>query len=310
MQIYLTVSRPELTQQLFENVLTKLQVSHDDNKKSKTKATNEDCFLKESLMDLIRALIPYQSIECIGKLYELCIKNLPDINNKKEQKKAYRLLEEICSCESDGCKSFRKDNRKTIQNLLSTSLETSAISSKGARLRCFSYLLQEQQYLTHESKFLKSILSEAVVCCKDINEKCRATAYNLLNNIGDMLIKHNETEQFVGMLVSGLIGTPQVMSATILALSSVLHNFSGMLGQKNIQCLLENITKLMSVPTREIVATCLSFIKVYCATLPSPVVAASLRLIVRKNQFAILQISFCHYSFVLDEWLYKYDRRL
>lgn len=267
-----------MTEQLFENAFEKMQPPDD---RATTKPTSDECFLKESLMDLIRALIPYQKLKNISLLYEKCIKNLPGIQNGKEQKKSYRLLEEICSCESDGCKQFRKNNRKTILRLLSKSLESSAVSSKGARLRCFNYLLQEQQQLTHESKFIKSVISEAVICCKDINEKCRATAYNLLNNIGETLIKHNEIEQFLGMLLAGLVGTPQMMSATILALSSVLHNFSGILGQENIHCLIENIAKLMSAPTREIVASCLSFIKVYCATLPSPVVAASLPVLVR-----------------------------
>lgn len=54
----------------------------------------------------------------------------------------------------------------------------------------------------------------------------------------------------------------------------------GSLGQENIVLILQNISQLMTVPTREIVASCLSFIKVFCTTLPSPVVAASLPLLV------------------------------
>lgn len=274
-----------MTKQLFENALDKLQsaettIKESDKAKSKT---TEQAFLKESLMDLIRALIPYQSCDKINFLYEKSINQLSLIKNNKEQKKAYRLLEEICSCESESCKEFVKKNRKSIQKLLLKSLDTSAVSSKGARLRCFNYLLKEEERLDPESKFLRSVISEAVLCCKDINEKCRATAYNLLNTIGEKMLKHNDTDKFIGTLLAGLIGTPQMMSATILALTSILHHFSGMLGQDNIHCLLENITKLMAAPTREIVGSCLSFIKVYSTTLPSPSVAVSMPILVSTN---------------------------
>lgn len=180
-------------------------------------------------MDLIRALIPYQNVENITALYNDCIKNLPQFKSKKQQKKAYRLLEDVCSCESEGCKTFLKKNRKSVQGLLVRSLETAAVSSKGSRLRCFNHLMKQQPQLNHESKFLKTVMTEAVICCKDINEKCRATAYDLLNTIGETLTNNNEMQLFVNMLLAGLIGTVQMMSATILALASVLHNFSGII---------------------------------------------------------------------------------
>lgn len=220
------ITRPELTEELFQHALQKLTTNTTEQDKTQD---DEEQFVKESIMDLIRTLIPYQNYENLNTLYDACIKNLSEVKNKKQQKKAYRLLEDICSSESDGCKKFLKKHRKTIQQLLLKSLDTSAVSSKGARLRCFNYLVKEQPYLNHESKFVKSIISEAVMCCKDINERCRTTAYSLLNTIGELLINRDETQEFIGMLIAGLIGTPQMMSATILALASVLHNFSGAL---------------------------------------------------------------------------------
>lgn len=178
-------------------------------------------------MDLIRALVPYQNIENITTLYNQCIKSLPEIKNNKEQKKAYRLLEDICGVESEGCKEFVKNNRKFVQRLLMKSLESSAVSSKGARLRCLNFLIKAQPQLNHESNLIKTIVPEAVLCCKDINEKCRATAYTLINTIGETLEKHNEMKEFLTLVLAGLLGTPQIMSATILALASILHNFSG-----------------------------------------------------------------------------------
>nr|XP_022918045.1 RRP12-like protein [Onthophagus taurus] len=271
-KVYLSISKPELKHQLFKNALEKMESSNDQPDQS---------FLNESIMDLIRALIPYQSVEEITNLYENYIKKLPEIKNNREQKKLYRILEEICGCESEGCKEFLKSNRKTVQSLLKKSLDSAAVSSKAARLRCFSYLIQSQPQLDHESGLIKTVVPEAILCCKDINEKCRATAYDLLRTIGLILQNHDQLQEFINMLIAGLAGTTEMISCTILALTSALHNFSGALGKDNIQNILENISILMTSKTREIVASCLSFIKVYTSTLPSTVVGASLGEIVK-----------------------------
>ncbi|KAJ8910882.1 hypothetical protein NQ315_000513 [Exocentrus adspersus] len=272
-KLYLTVAKPELTQQLFQHAIERLNSSSDDP---------EDHFIKESILDLIRALTPYQSKENVEVLYIQCVQNLLDIKNNKEQKKAYRILEEICANESQGCKEFVKSHRKEIQKLLIKSLDTAAVSSKSARLRCLNYLIKAQPQLDHESKLIRSVIPEAVLCCKDINEKCRAMAYEVLNTIGNTLMQHDQLQQFVTMLLAGLAGSSQLISCAILALASVLHNFSGALGMDNIKIILENICTLMASPTREIVASCLGFIKTYCVTLPSPMVAASLEPIMKS----------------------------
>ncbi|XP_076254422.1 RRP12-like protein [Rhynchophorus ferrugineus] len=271
-KMYLKISRSELKSQLFYNAVERLNTSSDEP---------EDHFIKESILDLIRALIPYQSMEGIDTIYQQCVKNLPDIKNNKEQKKAYRLLEEIVSSDSEGCKNFVKSNRKDVQKLLMKSLNTAATSSKGARLRCLNYLIKSQSKLDHESKLIRAAVPEAVMCCKDINEKCRETAYTLLNTIGEILMNHDQLDQYVIMLITGLAGTPQMVSSTILALASTLHNFSGALGQQNIKLILDNIIVLASSPTREIVNSCLSFVKVFFTALPVLMVQASLESILK-----------------------------
>ncbi|CAG9830042.1 unnamed protein product [Diabrotica balteata] len=266
-KLYLSIARPELTQQLFSNAIERLNSSSDEP---------EDHFIKESILDLIRALVPYQNAQNVEILYQQCIKNLPEIKNNKEQKKAYRLLEEVCGSESEGCQTFVKSNRKEVQRLLMKSLNSAAVSSKGARLRCLNYLIKAQPQLDHESKLIKSAIPEAILCCKDINEKCRTTAYDLLNTIGNLLLEHDKMQQFLELIIAGLAGTPQLVSCTVLALASILHHFSGTLGMDNIRIIVDNVCTLAGSPTREIVASCLSFIKVYITTLPSPMVASSL----------------------------------
>lgn len=217
-QLYLTISKPELNQQLFTHAIERLNSSSDDP---------EDHFIKESILDLIRVLVPYQRTENVDVLYKQCVQNLPDIKNNKEQKKAYRILEEICASESQGCREFVKSNRKEIQRLLMRSLNTAAVSSKSARLRCLNYLVKAQPHLDHESKLIRSVIPETVLCCKDINEKCRGMAYEVLRTVGELLMQHNQLREFVTMVIAGLGGTSQLISCTILALASILHHFSG-----------------------------------------------------------------------------------
>lgn len=188
---------------------------------------DSEIFIKESILDLIRVLIKYQDAQLISAVYEQNIKNLLDLKSRKEQKKAYRLLEEICSVESPDCKQFLQENRKQIQSLLVKTLSSAAVSSRGARLRCLYYLVKAQPQLRHDSKFLKSVLPETVLCCKDINEKCRLAANNLIIAVGEILEKHNQMTEFVAMLVTGLGGSIQMVNATVLAMAIATHHFSG-----------------------------------------------------------------------------------
>ncbi|KAL1502843.1 hypothetical protein ABEB36_007927 [Hypothenemus hampei] len=270
-KLYLTIANNELAAQLFKNALERFNTSSEEP---------EDHFIKESILDLMRPLIAYQNSDNVATIYNECVKNLPEIKDNKEQKKAYRILEEIVSSDTEGCKIFVKTHRKQVQFLLKKSLDTAATSSKGARLRCFNHLIKNQPQLDKDSKLIKNCIPEAVLCCKDINEKCRQTAYSLLNNIGDTLMGHDQMQDFIVMLSAGLIGNPQMVSCTILALASALHNFSGALGQENIKAILQNVSILAKCPTREIVASCLSFIKVFCTILPTLMVQAYLEEII------------------------------
>lgn len=141
---------------MFSNALQQLEGSKDNH------------FQRESILNVIRALVLYQSSETIAKLFEDWIyplsetvledpkknkrakkENQEENGEKKnelrykekvkllemEHKKAYRILEEIFKSENESCKQFLKDNYKKIKKLLMTSLHKAADSSKAARLR-------------------------------------------------------------------------------------------------------------------------------------------------------------------------------
>lgn len=54
----------------------------------------EEAFNKESVMDLIKVLIPYQDENRLEKIYSKCLKTLKEVKDKKgdkkDEKKSYR----------------------------------------------------------------------------------------------------------------------------------------------------------------------------------------------------------------------------
>ncbi|XP_022831509.1 RRP12-like protein isoform X1 [Spodoptera litura] len=308
-QVYLTISDQTLREELFTNALQQLETSKENH------------FQREAILDIIRTLVLYQTSERIAKLfdewvYPLCETVLEDPKKHKkakkenqmdtengegekkselkykekskllemEHKKAYRILEEIFKSDKESCKEFLKENYKKIKKLLMSSLNKVADSSKAARLRCIEHLINTTPFLNAESKLLKSAIAESVICTKDINSKCRQCAFNLINSVGTVLkSQEGGMQAFVNMLTSGLSAPlPRIVSATLRAIASALFNFSEDMGLETVQGLLETVVEHMTNNNREIVAACMSFLKVYTKVLPTDVLAGSLPVIFKS----------------------------
>ncbi|XP_001606680.2 RRP12-like protein [Nasonia vitripennis] len=263
-KVYLKITSKELVGELFDKALDNLEKS------------DETEFFKESIFDLVRVLCQFTDINRVQVLYEKCVPILSDTKHQKEQKKAYRFLEEICGSESDVCQEFVRDNRKEIQKLITKSMETAQKTSKGARIRCITHLMEKHPQL-EKTKFLKAIVPEAVMCIKELNEKCRTSSYALLNRIAEKFMNNEENfEEYINILVAGLAGAPIYCSASLLGLSSITYNYNGSLGVKTVHNILELACSLATGPTREIVLSALSFIKVYLSVMPTPTIGPTL----------------------------------
>lgn len=69
-----------------------------------------------------------------------------------------------------------------------------------------------------------------------------------------------------------------------------MFNITGSLGIDNLNQILETIGHLLTTATREVVASCLSFVKVYITSMPAPVIATSLGVIVSHLQMKFYQL--------------------
>lgn len=266
-KVYMTITNSELANELFDRAVSKLDESHADK------------FLKESIYDLIKALIGYTDVTKLSKYYDMCMPFLKDDINQKEQKKAYRFLEEVCSSDKEVCKEFLQERRYEIQEALASSATSVIKTSKGARLACLMNFLKLHPKL-EESKFLEDIIPEVVLSIKDINERCRKTAYQLLNLIAQKLVNNNETfSYYTDLLMVGLGGEQKYVSATLLALASLIYHYHDFLHLKTIQEISELACALLKSSTREIVESALSYVKVFIS-ISSSSLATSLQSII------------------------------
>lgn len=105
--------------------------------------------------------------------------------------------------------------------------KANCIDHPQARLRCIDHLIKSHPQI-EKTKFLKTIVPEVVLCVKEINEKCRNSAYQLLNTIADKVLSVPENfKEYVEILIAGLGGSPSYCSATLLALASITYKYNG-----------------------------------------------------------------------------------
>jgi len=167
-----------------------------------------DEFTREACHDLLRIFLHYQvknerykfedllptsfsfyfkDYKQIEEVYQLASSTIGNKDHKK-QKKAYKLLEEICASESDSCQNFLQSNLETIQKTLLNSLSKASPPSQASRIRCLINIVRQlKNGNANQEQFLFKIVPEAILCVKAANEKARSGSYTLLVVIGETL---------------------------------------------------------------------------------------------------------------------------
>jgi ribosomal RNA-processing protein 12 len=109
-------------------------------------------------------------------------------------------------------------------------------------------LSQIVEFLPSEDlHFIPSVLSEVVISTKEVNEKARTAAFDLLVSMGEKMkqggtvmnskVAHMPSDtpdaratldEYITMISAGLAGnTPHMISASITALTRILYQFKG-----------------------------------------------------------------------------------
>ncbi|MBN3312286.1 RRP12 protein, partial [Atractosteus spatula] len=244
-KVYLTITDQQL-------VCTFLQ-------KAVEKLNTPECteFTRLSVMDLIVVMAPCVDEATMSQTYEI-IRPCLESKDPGVQKKAYRVLEEMCGGERESCRRFVLTNLEQLKQTLLGSLKSASSPAKRPRLKCLIHVVK-QLNLEH-GDFITALLPEVIICTKEV-------AYTLLVEIGQAYIRFcdsaNEAmEQYLGMVYAGLTGSVTMIACTVLALTRLVFEFKDYMDVSVMEQLLQNVCLLLSSRTREVVKAALGFIKV------------------------------------------------
>lgn len=159
------------------------------------KYNNEtDSFKKQAFLDLARAFLPYMDGDLLQRLYEKVKPLISSAKDHREQKAAYRLLEEVLSVGTESGQDFVMKNLSDLSELLLKSLSAAAPPARAPRLRCVRHLMMQLKTDMGEAErdaFLHQVVGESVICCnRSMSEATRKAAFLLLSDVGATLQKH------------------------------------------------------------------------------------------------------------------------
>ena len=242
-----------------------------------------------TLTDLLITLSPHLPPSTHAPLFNLTSTLLPLQTDPPLQKKAYKLLPRLATT-PPGAAALRAYTTQ-LQTLLLSSASTTNPAARRDRLAAIATLIPHLP--STNLAFIPSILSEVVLAAKEVNEKARTQAYDLLVLMGKRMSEPHgvvvqsqipamgpkapdvpaSLEEFFTMVSAGLAGsTPHVISASITALTRLLFEFSAKLERAVVEDLLQTMELFLSSPNREIVRSVTGFVKVAVISLPVEVV--------------------------------------
>uniref|UniRef100_A0A3Q3JTB6 Uncharacterized protein n=1 Tax=Monopterus albus TaxID=43700 RepID=A0A3Q3JTB6_MONAL len=224
--------------------------------------------LRLSMMDLVVAMAPFVDVVTMTKTFEL-IRPYLETKEPGMQKKAYRVLEEMCGGEREECRSFVLANLETLKAVLLETLKNASSPAKRPRLKCLIHIVKRLN--EQHQDFITALLPEVIICTKEVSVGARKNAYNLLVEIGNAFIRfcgntNCKALQYLVLVYAGLTGSVTMITCTVLALTRLVFEYKGRtlnsIEVTVMEQLLHNVCLLLSSRTRELVKAALGFIKV------------------------------------------------
>ncbi|CAN6674488.1 ribosomal RNA-processing protein 12 [Trichomonascus vanleenenianus] len=289
METYMSITPPEDLAKSFNEVSTALfqviQTATPDNKQKML-----------SLMDIIVAMTPFLPAESLAALKGIFTNLVVREDEPLLQKKAFRIVSKLADTESG--RGYISQSIGEVEQLFIGVRKKVSAPARGAMLQAVSKVvdLLPNDHLY----FIPSLLPEAVLSTKDVNEKTRENAFNLLVQMGHKMKQGGVVQQaavpdfdddapnteaslneYFTMVTAGLAGdTPHMISATITALSRVVFEFRSEISTEMLSDIAEIVSKFLEHKSREIVKSTLGFVKITCVSLPVEIVEPRLKEII------------------------------
>ncbi|XP_040600408.1 RRP12-like protein [Mesocricetus auratus] len=221
-------------------------------------------FTRLSVLDLVVALAPHSDEAAISKLYSTI---RPYLESKVHgvQKKAYRVLEEVCASSQGPADRFVQSHLEDLKKTLLDSLRSTSSPAKRPRLKCLIHIVRKLS-AEHEA-FIAALIPEVILCTKEVSVRARKNAFTLLVEMGHAFLRFGSSQEealqrYLVLIYPGLLGAVTTVSCSILALTHLLFEFKGLMGTSTVEQLLENVCLLLASRTRDVVKSALGFIKV------------------------------------------------
>ncbi|KAL6487209.1 hypothetical protein MHYP_G00038350 [Metynnis hypsauchen] len=266
---YLTITDQSMVSSFLQKALERL-VSPDSSE-----------FIRLMVMDLVVTMAAFVDEATMSQTYEIIKPHLAS-KDSGIQKKAYRVLEEMCGGEKDTCKKFVLASLEQLKLTLLDSLKSASSPAKRPRLKCLIHIVKQ---LNAEHKdFITTLLPEVIICTKEVSVGARKNAYSLLVEIGNAYIRFcgnskDALNEYLGHVYIGLTGSVTMITCTVLALTRLIYQYKDTLDVSSLEQLLHNVCLLLSCRTREIVKASLAFIKVVIFVLDVKVLASHVTVI-------------------------------
>ncbi|XP_077437828.1 RRP12-like protein [Vanacampus margaritifer] len=265
-KVYLTVTELQMIKTFLQKGTERL---------TSTESTE---FTRLSMMDLVVAMAPFLDLLTMTTTFEL-IRPYLEMKEPGMQKKAYRVLEEMCAGERDECRSFVLGNLETLKAVLLETLKSASSPAKRPRLKCLIHITKR---LDEEHKdFIALLLPEVILCTKEMSVGARKNAYTLLVEIGNAFVRfcgnvQEAIKQYLVMVYAGLSGPITIVTCTVLALTRLVYEYKDSIEVSTMEQLLHNVCLLLTLRTREVVKAALSFIKVILFAMDTKTLASHL----------------------------------
>ncbi|XP_073238782.1 RRP12-like protein isoform X1 [Porites lutea] len=251
-RVYLSITDSKLVATFFAKGLEKLSSGERDAKS------------RNLMMDLVIAMTPYVNEKNIGILYDMAVPWL-QATDVTQQKKAYRIFEQICGADSESSLKFVVSHLKELQDILLKTLASSSSASKTPRLRCLAHIVRR---LDKPEQFIQAIIPEVILCTKEVAVKARSSAFTLLIECCNARFRSSDKSRqecltsFLELVVAGIAGSPHMISATVISVARVVYEFRSEIPSVLLEQLIQGILVCLRSVAREVIKSCLGFFKV------------------------------------------------
>ncbi|KAF2154013.1 NUC173-domain-containing protein [Myriangium duriaei CBS 260.36] len=273
-----------------EGSQTQADKQKDQNKKNKMPPTSH------TLMDLVITMSIHLPRTSFAALFNMAANVVDKGDDPQLQKKAYKLIPRLA--ESETGREALKERNIDLQQLLLNSAAKATAPAKRDRMDAIAQVIPSLD--NSDMHFIPAVLSEIVIGVKEVNEKARTAAFDVLVLMGEKMseggtvvnakVSHMpddappvaaSLEEYFTMVSAGLAGsTPHMISASITALARLLYEFRARLSPAAISDLVQTIDLFLTSANREIVRSCLGFVKVCVLSLPTDMMLPRLETLV------------------------------